>query len=79
MASIVSPFRRGYRYLQHLAHEQPVIFYSCVLGVTGPVLALSVPPIRRRYFGWAPGEPVPTSYPVPKRSRRAVQGYEDDV
>ncbi|KAH7930186.1 N19M, NADH-ubiquinone oxidoreductase 9.5 kDa subunit [Leucogyrophana mollusca] len=78
MASIVSPFRRGYRYLQFLAHEQPVIFYSCVLGVTGPALALSVPPIRRRYFGYVAAESVPTSYPVPKRSRRAVQGYEDE-
>ncbi|KIJ62830.1 hypothetical protein HYDPIDRAFT_29980 [Hydnomerulius pinastri MD-312] len=78
MASIVSPFRRGYRYLQYLAHEQPVIFFACAMGITGPVLALSVPSIRQKYFGYIPAEPVPTTYPVPKRPRRPVQGYEDE-
>ncbi|KAG2122775.1 N19M, NADH-ubiquinone oxidoreductase 9.5 kDa subunit [Suillus clintonianus] len=78
MASIISPFRRGYRHLQYLAHEQPVIFYSCVLGLAGPVLALSVPPIRRNWFGYTPAQPIPTTYPVPKRPRKPVQGYEDE-
>ncbi|KAH7884750.1 N19M, NADH-ubiquinone oxidoreductase 9.5 kDa subunit [Phlebopus sp. FC_14] len=78
MASVLSPLRQGYKYLQYLAHDQPVIFFSCVIGITGPVLALSVPPIRRNYFGFVPSEPVPTTYPVPKRPRRPVQGYEDE-
>ncbi|KAJ8595208.1 N19M, NADH-ubiquinone oxidoreductase 9.5 kDa subunit [Rhizopogon salebrosus TDB-379] len=78
MAAIFSPFRRGYRHLQYLAHEQPVIFYSCVLGLTGPVLALSVPAVRRTWFGYTPAETIPTTYPVPKRARRSVQGYEDE-
>ncbi|KAF9223378.1 N19M, NADH-ubiquinone oxidoreductase 9.5 kDa subunit [Gyrodon lividus] len=78
MASIVSPFRRTYRYLQYLAHEQPVIFFSCAMGITGPILALTVPSIRQKYFGHIPAESVPTTYPLPKRSRGAVQGYEDE-
>ncbi|KAF8554415.1 N19M, NADH-ubiquinone oxidoreductase 9.5 kDa subunit [Imleria badia] len=78
MASIVSPFRRTYRYLQYLAHEQPVIFWSCVMGTAGPVLALTVPSIRQKYFGYVPAERVPTTFPLPKRPRRPIQGYEDE-
>ncbi|KAF8135089.1 N19M, NADH-ubiquinone oxidoreductase 9.5 kDa subunit [Boletus edulis] len=78
MASLVSPFRRTCRYLQYLAHEQPVIFWSCLLGTAGPVLAFTVPSIRQKYFGYVPAERVPTTYPLPKRPRRPVQGYEDE-
>ncbi|KAM6504515.1 hypothetical protein JOM56_001458 [Amanita muscaria] len=77
MASLGAPFRRTYRYLQRQAHENPVIFYSVVLGTVGPVLAVAVPPIRES-FGYRPAEMVPTSYPVPKRPRRPVQGYDDE-
>ncbi|TDL19621.1 hypothetical protein BD410DRAFT_773832 [Rickenella mellea] len=81
MASIfrpfTSPFRNTYRYLQRQAHESPVIFYSCVLGAIGPVMLVTVPPIRR-YYGWRKPEEIPTTYPLPKRARRPVQGYEDE-
>ncbi|KAF8149956.1 hypothetical protein B0H34DRAFT_667311 [Crassisporium funariophilum] len=76
MASLTSPFRQTYRYLQRQAHENPVIFYSIVIGSIGPVMAIVVPPIRES-FGYRPAEMVPTTYPVPNRSRRTVQGYED--
>ena len=86
---------------QRQAHEQPVIFYSIILGLIGPVMVVTVPPVRKS-LGWRPAEPIPTSYPgeyrpttytimgrtwrlmdasclpVPNRSRRAVQGYEDE-
>ncbi|KAI0808229.1 hypothetical protein C8Q74DRAFT_1363636 [Fomes fomentarius] len=70
-------FRQTYRYLQRQAHEQPTIFYSVVIGLIGPVLVITVPPIRKS-LGWRPAEPIPTSYPVPNRPRRPVQGYEDE-
>ncbi|KAJ2917383.1 hypothetical protein MD484_g2964, partial [Candolleomyces efflorescens] len=76
MAALFSPFRSSYRYLQRQAHENPVIFYSCVIGGIGPVIALVVPPIRER-FGYVPPPPIPNGYPVPNRARRPVQGYED--
>lgn len=83
---------------QRQAHEQPIVFYSMVLGFIGPVMVLTVPPIRKS-FGWKPAEAIPTTYPrelvsvpwwpeavilndallVPKRARRPVEGYEDDV
>jgi len=69
---------RSYRYFQRQAHEQPVIFYSVVVGLIGPVMVLTVPSIRKRY-GWKPAEAIPTTYPVPKRARRSVEGYEDDA
>ncbi|KAF9449541.1 hypothetical protein P691DRAFT_812299 [Macrolepiota fuliginosa MF-IS2] len=77
MASLLSPFRQTYRYLQRQAHESPVIFYSVVLGTIGPVMVATIPPIRE-HFGYRPAEMVPTTYPLPNRPRRPVQGYEDD-
>lgn len=47
---------------QRNAHENPVIFYSVILGCVGPVLVLTVPPIRER-LGYKKAEMVPTSYP----------------
>ncbi|KIM39873.1 hypothetical protein M413DRAFT_29040 [Hebeloma cylindrosporum] len=76
MSSIVAPFQRTYRYLQRQAHENPVIFYSVIIGSIGPVLAITIPPIRERY-GYRPAEMIPTSYPLPNRPRRPTQGYED--
>ncbi|KAF8554412.1 hypothetical protein OG21DRAFT_1462628 [Imleria badia] len=60
---------------QYLAHEQPVIFWSCVMGTAGPVLALTVPSIRQKYFGYVPAERVPTTYPrEPLLAVRTVDG-----
>ena len=47
---------------QRQAHESPVLFYSVVLGLAGPVLAFGVPPIRER-MGYRPPQPIPTTYP----------------
>ncbi|CAD6892477.1 unnamed protein product [Tilletia controversa] len=77
MAAIFAPFRSTYRYLQRSAHEQPVVFYSLIIGSVGPVLVLTVPPIRRMY-GWKPAERIPTSYPLPQRAREEVSGFDDE-
>ncbi|KAG5729446.1 hypothetical protein E4T56_gene11377, partial [Termitomyces sp. T112] len=74
---LFAPLRSSYRYLQRQAHENTVVFYSCVIGAIGPVMAITIPPIRE-HFGYRPAEHVPMSYPVPNRPRRPVQGYEDE-
>ncbi|KAK1926357.1 hypothetical protein DB88DRAFT_508456 [Papiliotrema laurentii] len=66
-----------YRYMQRMAHEQPVIFWSLALGALGPTMVLTVPPIRKNFFGYKSPEPIPTSFPVPNRPRRPTTGYED--
>ncbi|KAF8484355.1 hypothetical protein JB92DRAFT_3029068 [Gautieria morchelliformis] len=76
LGSVISPWRNAYRSTRQFAHEKPVIFFSLVLGGIGPVLVAVVPPIRTS-MGWKPEARVPTSYPVPNRPRRQVQGYED--
>lgn len=48
---------------QRQAHEQPVLFWSVVLGGIGPVMAFSVPRIRESYFGYTRQENVPSSFP----------------
>ncbi|PSR77095.1 hypothetical protein PHLCEN_2v8084 [Hermanssonia centrifuga] len=81
-----------YRYLQRQAHEQPVIFYSCVIGLIGPLIVVTVPPIRKS-MGWQYAERLPTTYPgmqlpislaplshpytVPNRPRVQLTGYDD--
>ncbi|KZO91937.1 hypothetical protein CALVIDRAFT_488242, partial [Calocera viscosa TUFC12733] len=61
---------------QRTAHESPVYFYSLLLGSMGPVLLITVPPIRRRMGIVKPEEP-PRTFPLPKRPRRPTVGFED--
>ncbi|KAL0243462.1 hypothetical protein I308_105428 [Cryptococcus tetragattii IND107] len=66
-----------YRYTQRLAHEKPVIFWSLLLGLVGPVMVIGVPPVRRS-FGYKSPEPIPSTFPLPNRPRQPVKGYEDN-
>ncbi|GAA5863693.1 hypothetical protein JCM5296_003991 [Sporobolomyces johnsonii] len=75
--SLLGPFRNTYKYLQRQAHEKPAIFYSIILGFIGPVAVVTVPEVRKRFFGWKPVERPPTTYPLPNRPREATEGYED--
>ncbi|POY71461.1 hypothetical protein BMF94_5774 [Rhodotorula taiwanensis] len=77
MSALLGPFRRTYSYLQRTAHEQPAVYYSIWLGFLGPVMVVTVPEIRKRFFGYKPVERPPTSYPLPNRPREATEGYED--
>ncbi|KAG0664269.1 hypothetical protein C6P46_001733 [Rhodotorula mucilaginosa] len=70
MSALFSPFRRTYSYL-------PAVYYSIWLGFLGPVMVVTVPEIRKRFFGYKPVERPPTSYPLPNRPREATEGYED--
>ncbi|KAF4613508.1 hypothetical protein D9613_007569 [Agrocybe pediades] len=76
MASITAPFRNSYRYFQRQAHENPVIFYSVIIGAIGPIMAVTIPPIRES-MGYKPAEMIPATYPLPNRPRRSTTGYED--
>lgn len=50
------------RYLRWASHEKPAIFYSLVVGAMGPVMLVTLPPIRRT-FGDVDPEPIPLTYP----------------
>ena len=50
------------RYLRWASHEKPAIFYSMIIGTSGPVLLTVLPPIRR-FFGDVDPEPIPLTYP----------------
>ena len=55
-------FRQPIRYLRWASHEKPAIFYSCCIGMLGPISMVAVPPVRR-YFGDGPREKIPMTYP----------------
>lgn len=50
------------RYLRWASIEKPAIFYSLIIGSTGPVMLFAVPPIRRA-FGDVDPETIPLTYP----------------
>lgn len=50
------------RYLRWASHEKPAIFYSLIIGTSGPVLLTVLPPIRR-FFGDVDPQPIPLTYP----------------
>lgn len=51
-----------FRYFRWASHERPAYFWSIIIGSMGPVVVLTVPPIRR-YFGDVDPEPIPLTYP----------------
>ncbi|WFD36804.1 n19m, NADH-ubiquinone oxidoreductase 9.5 kDa subunit [Malassezia cuniculi] len=77
LSAAFKPFRSTYNYLRYAIHDQPVIFWAIVIGVSGPAMVVTVPRIRAN-FGWVPPEPIPITYPLPNRERKPVSGYDDE-
>lgn len=55
-------FKQPLRYLKWASINKPAYFYSCVVGLTGPVLVVVVPPIRE-YMGDEKRSKIPQTYP----------------
>jgi hypothetical protein len=55
-------FSQPFRYLRWASIEKPAIFYSIVVGSIGPLLILTVPPIRMM-LGDAKRPEIPLTYP----------------
>ncbi|KAI8069556.1 hypothetical protein BC940DRAFT_296964 [Gongronella butleri] len=49
--------------LRKFALEQPVIFWSFVIGGVGPALVYGVPKVRREFFGYKGVPGLPLTYP----------------
>ncbi|ODQ59289.1 hypothetical protein WICANDRAFT_69651 [Wickerhamomyces anomalus NRRL Y-366-8] len=70
-------YKQPIRWLRYHAHTRPHLYYSVVLGLGVPALALILTPLRRRYL-YPDHEVVPNGYPLPKRKRDlTLQGYDD--
>jgi len=55
-------FQQPLRYLYWASIHKPAYFYSIIVGSVGPVLVVTVPPIRR-YMGEEPIPKIPLTYP----------------
>jgi hypothetical protein len=64
-------FSQPFRYLRWASYHKPAYFYSCVVGGAGPVILLTVPPIRR-YLGEEKRPRIPMTYPGTSAGRRAA-------
>ncbi|KAI7818190.1 hypothetical protein BX661DRAFT_191917 [Kickxella alabastrina] len=56
--------------------DQPFAVWGLALGFTGPLLMLTVPPLRQK-LGYQAPNAIPENYPLPNRARRATSGFED--
>ncbi|KAF2431325.1 NADH-ubiquinone oxidoreductase 9.5 kDa subunit [Tothia fuscella] len=65
-----------FRYMRWASHAKPAIFYSIIIGLTGPVLVATVPSIRHR-FGDNERPLIPMTYPVPAGPRKIPEGFDD--
>jgi hypothetical protein len=50
------------KYLRWSSHEKPALFWSCIIGVIGPISMVVVPPIRE-YYGDKRRPLIPLTYP----------------
>ena len=50
------------RYWRWSARERPAFFWSIVVGALGPIMLVTVPPLRRR-IGDHDAAPIPLTYP----------------
>ncbi|CAB4398545.1 unnamed protein product [Rhizophagus irregularis] len=51
-------------FLRRVSVEYPSYTWAVGIGIIGPIGAVVIPPIRRKYFGYIPSEPIPTTYPI---------------
>ncbi|KAF2453978.1 putative NADH-ubiquinone oxidoreductase 9.5 kDa subunit [Lineolata rhizophorae] len=65
------------RFFRYTAHERPALFWSILVGCVGPVMIVTVPPLRHR-FGDPTPERIPLTYPIPKGPRKIPEGFDDE-
>ncbi|KAF1941378.1 hypothetical protein EJ02DRAFT_434821 [Clathrospora elynae] len=70
-------FQQPLRYLRWASINKPAYFYSIIVGCTGPIMMVTVPPIRR-YMGEAQIAKIPMTYPIPKGPRPRPTGFDDE-
>jgi hypothetical protein len=68
-------FRQPLRYLKWASINKPAYFYSIIVGCIGPVLVVTVPPIRR-YMGEEQIQKIPMTYPgTYAEYKRSIRSY----
>ncbi|VVT58814.1 uncharacterized protein SAPINGB_P006397 [Magnusiomyces paraingens] len=65
------------RYIRWSAHEQPTLFYTVIIGAAGPLFALTLTPLRRKYL-FADAPEIPLTYPLPQARNKELAGYDDE-
>ncbi|OAL01163.1 hypothetical protein IQ06DRAFT_376748 [Phaeosphaeriaceae sp. SRC1lsM3a] len=70
-------FQQPLRYLRWASINKPAYFYSIIVGLMGPAMVVTVPPIRR-YLGEEKRPVIPMTYPVPKGARPRPTGFDDE-
>jgi hypothetical protein len=71
MSAAPSPrfFQQPLRYLKWASINKPAYFYSIIVGCVGPIMVVTVPPIRR-YMGEEQRPKIPLTYPGTSREEK---------
>jgi hypothetical protein len=71
MSAAPSPrfFQQPLRYLKWASINKPAYFYSIIVGCVGPIMVVTVPPIRR-YMGEEQRPKIPLTYPGTSRGEK---------
>lgn len=76
MSEIPELWSQPLRYLRYCAHTKPHIVVAYVLGVGGPLAALTLTPVRRKLL-YADAPQIPMSYPLPAKRNPNLTGFDD--
>ncbi|ODQ76324.1 hypothetical protein LIPSTDRAFT_67210 [Lipomyces starkeyi NRRL Y-11557] len=69
--------KKPYDTLRYYARTRPQYFWPLTLSLTMIPGIIALTSFRRKYL-YADHTPIPVSYPLPKRERVPLTGYDDE-
>jgi len=75
-AAVPKFFSQPFRYLRYVSHEKPHIVLSFILGISGPLAAVTLYDARQKYL-YQDAQLIPDAYPLPGKRNPELKGYED--
>lgn len=64
------------KFLRYSSHKNPHIVLSFILGITGPLAAVTLYSTREKYL-FPDAAPIPAAYPLPEKRNPDLKGFDD--
>ena len=69
-------FSQPFRFLRYASHQRPHIVLSFILGISGPLAAVTLYSAREKYL-YKDAPLIPESYPLPGKRNPNLTGFDD--